>query len=440
MAPHRTYHDQWHGWRVNRAVLAAWFGIALMVACTPNKGGDTAANGTPDDANSAVGGLQPGNGNNVVDSNGTVVQQPNGPAIAYRGRFEYETDSPNVPIMSWPGTEMLFGFRGSQLSVSLAATDPATYDGVGQAIYMAYAVDGGNTQTLKLSASKSDYVLAQSLAAGQHTVRLAKMTEAQLGRVWFYGATTDGAMTYTPPVSGRRLEFIGDSGTAGYGTLGKAPCSFSAATENADVAYPAVVGRALNAEARNISYSGKGLIQNRDVQNDSYKTMPILWQWASPREDANIQDPNWDFNQWKPQAVVATVSGNDVYASIPTQDMFNTKVGGFIKSLRAAYPQAVLFFGVSPMLRSNDPRTGQRTSAIANLKNTLTAANDPNVSFIELPQDNGFFGTNCGTDCTATDPTCLGSVCVGCDSHMTPYTQRLVADAIVSALKARLKW
>lgn len=440
MALQQPQNDRLRGLRRTLTLLTAMGGIALAAACTTNKGSDSAPTTSTGDTNAAIGN-EPGDGNGAIaDSNGVAAQQPNGPAIALRGRFQYEVGSPNVPIMSWPGTEIVFGFRGSKLTVSLAATDPATYDGAAQAIYMAYAVDGGNTQTLKLSASKSDYVLAQNLAAGQHTVRLAKMTEAQLGRVWFYGATSDGALTYTPPASGRKLEFVGDSGTAGYGTLGTAPCSFSAATEDADVAYPAVVGRALNAESRNISYSGKGLIQNRDVVNDAYKTMPVLWQWSSPREDDNVQDPNWDFSQWKPQAVIAVVSGNDVYASIPTQSMFDAKVGGFIKSLRAAYPQAVLFFGVSPMLRSNDPRTGQRTTAIASLKSTIAAANDANVVFIELPQDNGFFGTNCGTDCTATDPTCLGSVCVGCDSHMTPYTQSLVANAIVSTLRAKLKW
>ena len=57
----------------------------------------------------------------------------------------------------------------------------------------------------------------------------------------------------------RRLLFIGDSITAGYGVL----CNDSAApftpdTESAYHTYAAVAARALNADAHVIAYSGKG--------------------------------------------------------------------------------------------------------------------------------------------------------------------------------------
>ena len=379
----------------------------------------------------------PGAAGGVANANdGAAAADANGAAIVYHGRFDLVTD-PNLPTMSWPGTEMVFGFLGSKLTVTLGAPDPATYSGVTQGLFMAYAVDGGNTQPIQLAAAPTPYVLAQNLPQGQHFVRLAKMTEAQFGRVMFYGATTDGTMTYTPPASTRRLEFVGDSGTAGYGELGTYPCTFTTTTENGDAAYPALVGRLLGAEVHNISYSGKGLVQNRDVVNDAYKTMPILWQRTMPLDDPYVL---WDANQWRPQAVVATVSGNDVYASIPTQAIFAQKIDGFATALRAAYPQALILFTVSPMLRTNDPHPGQRATIISYLQAAVAQAADANVQYLAVAQDNGFNGSNCATTgCDASDANCLGS-CLGCDDHMYPPTHAIVADTIATALKSKLGW
>jgi lysophospholipase L1-like esterase len=428
------------------AGMAAALALAGAWSCTDKKGADAGSAGGDADIGTDPG-TGTGTGGGAGDANGragngnAAAQQPNGPAIAFRGRFDTVTNA-NVAGMSWPGTEMAFGFRGTRLSVTLEAPDKGSYDGAAQALYMAYAVDGGNAQVLKLATGKSDYVLAQSLPEGQHTVRLAKMTEDQIGRVLYHAVATDGAMTYTPPVSGRRIEFVGDSGTAGYGALGTYPCSFSSATESADVAYPALVGRLLDAEVHNCSYSGKGLLENRDYVGDAEKTLPVLWQRTLPRDDPYVL---WDANAWRPQAVIALVSGNDVYHGgagvVPSQEQFTQKVGGFIKQLRAAYPQALLMFGASPMLRSNDPGVGQRATAIARLKATVAAAGDANVQFIDLPQDNGFNGNNCGdANCLLeANSTCLGS-CTGCDSHPTPYTHSLVASSIAATLKAKLRW
>ncbi len=57
----------------------------------------------------------------------------------------------------------------------------------------------------------------------------------------------------------RRLLFIGDSITAGYGVLcNDSVGPFSPETESAFHAYAAVAARALEADAHVIAYSGKG--------------------------------------------------------------------------------------------------------------------------------------------------------------------------------------
>jgi hypothetical protein len=79
-----------------------------------------------------------------------------------------------------------------------------------------------------------------------HSVVLRKRTEALFGVVTFRGFAVAGASEaesfFIPAVkvaradgardSSRRIEFVGDSISCGYGIEGHPPCPFTAATEN----------------------------------------------------------------------------------------------------------------------------------------------------------------------------------------------------------------
>jgi hypothetical protein len=81
-----------------------------------------------------------------------------------------------------------------------------------------------------------------------HSVVLRKRTEALFGVVTFHGFAVAGASSgddgerfFIPAVKAamrpkalesRRIEFVGDSISCGYGIEGHPPCPFTAATEN----------------------------------------------------------------------------------------------------------------------------------------------------------------------------------------------------------------
>ncbi len=66
--------------------------------------------------------------------------------------------------------------------------------------------------------------------------------------------------TQPPQPRDRRLLFIGDSITAGYGVLcNDTAAPFAAETESAYHTYAAVAARALDADAHVIAFSGKGV-------------------------------------------------------------------------------------------------------------------------------------------------------------------------------------
>lgn len=358
----------------------------------------------------------PVNTNNTVVSPNVVVPLPQGANVRFIGRTDTVTDAAG-PMLSWPGSQIVVGFTGTQLTADLAEVDRATYAGARVNNYFLVTTETGATSRIKLSNTAQSYVVATGLAPGQHQIALTKLTEAQIGRVQWLGAKTDGALTFTTASPNRRLEFIGDSGTAGYGSGGAFPCTFSAATEDASVAYPAVVGALLGAEVNNLSFSGKGLVQNRDMVNDSYKTLPILWQRTLPNdEDERPYNPNG----WLPQAVVMTIGGNDFRSQVLSQSVFNAKVIAFIKQVQKLYPGVHVYLGLSPMLR-NDSHPTQRESGLAYAQAAVTSMADSHVHYIDIPRD-------------------LGANGYGCDQHMTPATHRAVAASIAQVLKVQLGW
>ena len=370
--------------------------------------GATTQNGNPNTGATA------GNGNAATDPQ-VVVPAAQGANVRYMGRVD--GSDANGPIISWPGSQIIIGFNGTALTVDLLEMDQASYSGAAVDNYFSVTIDNVASTRIKLSHTATSYLVASALPKGQHQVVLTKLTEGQMGRVQYLGSKTDGTLTFTTAAPTRRLEFIGDSGTAGYGAGGTFPCTFSAATEDASVAYPAVVGSLLSAEARNLSYSGKGLVQNRDMVNDSYKTLPVLWVRTLPN-DENVT--TYNPNGWVPQAVVMTIGGNDFYNQVLDQNTFNATVIAFIKKVQAQYSGVHVYLGVSPMLR-DDNHPNQREDGIAYAQAAVTSMADSHVHYVALPAD-------------------LGTNGYGCDEHMTPATHKVTANAIVQTLKAQLGW
>ncbi|RYF37748.1 MAG: hypothetical protein EOO38_25760, partial [Cytophagaceae bacterium] len=257
--------------------------VLLLTACpgpSTNAAGnrpDAADSNRPTaDSNARVPDTGPADANQATQ----IPPAAQGEAIRLIGRFD--VSNPNNPTMGWPGSQIVIGFIGTRLSVTLSVPRQGFYAGSPNNSFVSVSVDGGALTSYEIKTGTQTYTFANALTSGQHTVVISKRTEAQIGLIQFIGAQTDGNLTFTPAPLGRRIQVVGDSGPAGYGTDGMNPCGFTSKTENADLAFPAVAGRLLNAEVHNLSYSGKGIVQNRDMQNDAYKTLAVLWERTLP--------------------------------------------------------------------------------------------------------------------------------------------------------------
>lgn len=87
-------------------------------------------------------------------------------------------------------------------------------------LYLCVYVDGNEEpQRILVTPSKKSYTLASGLTKGFHTVRVAKSSEIYDGQIRIVSVASEGFYT-APEKSNFKIEFIGDSITAGYGALG----------------------------------------------------------------------------------------------------------------------------------------------------------------------------------------------------------------------------
>ena len=135
----------------------------------------------------------------------------NDPGIQYVGRFDQTT--PTAPAFDWSHSCIRAKFQGTSCWVLLG----------GISKYFDVYVDGTNTESIMSDNSGVETLpVASGLSNGVHTVAIYRRDEAGKGLNTFQGFILDSgtALIAPDPPPFRRMEFIGDSYTCGYGVLG----------------------------------------------------------------------------------------------------------------------------------------------------------------------------------------------------------------------------
>jgi Carbohydrate esterase 2 N-terminal/GDSL-like Lipase/Acylhydrolase family len=254
------------------------------------------------------------------------------PNIAYIGRFD--RSDPKQPVFMYSGCTIRTVFTGSSVEAVLRDEELKNF--------FAVIVDG-RLSVLATNRPDGAYVLAQGLPSGRHTLEIIRRTEWHGGNTTFAGLRIDPDATLLPPqVSTRRIEFIGNSYTSGYGNEGtNRDEHFSYATENSYLSFGALTARALHAEALFVCRSGIGMVQSYDGNTEF--NMPRLYDEVVQKREATA----WDFSLFQPQLVVIDLSDND-YAKPLDRDAFINAYLRFLVRLRGHYPRAKIVCVVGP--------------------------------------------------------------------------------------------
>lgn len=272
------------------------------------------------------------------------VIPPTHSAIRYIGRVDKK--DPQVFLFDWPGVSIDCIFTGEVIGVRIEG---------GEKNYFNIFIDG---KPVSIVIAPRDTILyfRPPIPKERHAFLLTKRTEAEMGIARFYGfiPDKDGTIFPTNRETERRIEFIGNSITCGYGTEGdNRDESFRPDTENNYKSFAAILTRTFSAEAHYIAHSGRGVVRNygdEKTESDKNETMPGRYN----RTLDNHPMEQWDFNQWKASCVVINLGTNDFSTTPhPNKDSFLHAYKELIKQVRKTHGDVPVFCVVGPMI--NEP-------------------------------------------------------------------------------------
>jgi sialidase-1 len=278
------------------------------------------------------------------------------PAFHWTGRRAADPDSGAVSF-DFPGvTATLSAIGASFFTLEFAATCP------GQTIRFESAVDAAPLVT-NASGSFWLYTAPRNVTvssgldpSANHTLRMRLATEARNGgcgaagpdpnsTVVFAGVWTDGTPLPAPATgtaAQRKIEFVGDSITAGAADAPNPGCpSMPAVQDPSQAASLGYICPSLNAECSIVAISGDTVLTPNPpiIYQQQKPPLPVVYNRTHSYIAATgSADTTWDFSSWVPDAVVVNLGTNDVAA-----ENFNADYSGSLASfiLQIAGPQGV---------------------------------------------------------------------------------------------------
>lgn len=249
----------------------------------------------------------------------------------YEGRFDFSDT--NAPVAIWQASRISLDFEGGSLGL--------LFDGAKGQCFFNAQVDGSNTVVEIREGIPPQPKTFSGLGKGRHHLTLFKRSEASAGTVRFRGVEVgNGAKIWAtkPPAYKLKIEFIGDSITAGAcNEDGSIDQWDNRRTHNAASSYAAMTAEAFAADHRNIAVSGMG-ISTGWVQPKAGE----VWDRIYP----NPTSPHADLTKWTPQIVFVNFGENDDSYSRSRGQPFPTNyTDGYValvRAIRKAYPDACI--------------------------------------------------------------------------------------------------
>jgi hypothetical protein len=268
-----------------------------------------------------------------------------------------------------PGAYFKTKFTGTLCKLNVDVS-PLTGASVSSANYptILYSIDGGAFTRYQLASSDTQITLGTGLSAGTHTLELHFVgifwnsndrwtTPAMVLRLT--GLVLAGA-TAAPSLYPGRAVVYGDSLGEGWEVLAS---GVSVVNEDSSLAFPAMVGRALETEYGVVCFAGQGYVTSVSTANvPALSSSWDLYYAGTSRLSAGLFSP-------APDWIISAHGTNDL-----------SSVAAIVTSLAAAWrtaaPSAKIAFAVPP---------GQaRQSEIAS---GVTAAADANVKLVDVAED-----------------------------------------------------
>jgi len=300
----------------------------------------------------------------VCFANAFAANTPATGLYTIEGRTEITNDQKIILIGS--ASSVGFKFSGNTCNLSLQAVD--TWEHYN---FVVFELDGKYLRRQRIESTAGSYTITAN-ETGIHTLRIFKATEAANGNLVFSGATAQKLLPMDA-LTGKKIEFIGDSITCGMGNDLEIPCNTGQWFDqhSAYFAYGPVAARGLQTRMLLSSVSGYGMYRN---WNDEHIEQPVL-----PDVYDNLYlnlDASKKFNStYNPDIVTICLGTNDLSDGDGTKPRlpfdaakFTNAYIAFIDKVYKQSPNARIVLLNSPMV------SGERNMVLVKCLNAVAAA------------------------------------------------------------------
>ncbi|MBO7580282.1 MAG: lipase [Bacteroidaceae bacterium] len=339
-------------------------------------------------------------------STNTDLFHPTDTNIQYIGRIE--DSDPNFIKFTYPGVQIRTGFTGTRLEMMCKLRSG----------YFMAEIDGG--EPFKISFLGNTVVnLARNLKDGTHQAIVTYIGEGYENVPEFHGFFVDKGKTLAPaaPLPSRKIEFIGNSITCGYGIEANSEADhYEDETANFYYTYAARTARNLDAQAVVVARSGIGVYRSYNGPKTGDK---VNMNTEYPYTLLYNNKYEWDFSRYTPDLVCINLGTNDT----STQGADSTLlVNGFkqlYRQVRSHYPNAKIVLLCGCMMSGDQLRSAQQ-------------ALDTTVAYAHQQGDKEVYRF----DFTPHD----GSLGYGADWHPSMRQHEKMANELTPYLKKLMNW
>ena len=321
--------------------------------------------------------------NKTFPQKGTFVSPAN-PRIIYTGRISFT--NPERPAWNYPGVQIIAAFEGT--SLRMMAKPRSGY-------FMAQ-IDEAEPFKVAFRGERDSVVsLATALPDSRHTVRLMYIIEGYEMYPEFWGFLLDEgrSLAEPPALPSRKIEFVGNSITCGYGNEGYDKFEhFEYETENHYYSYASITARSLGAQHWVVARSGIGAYRNYNgpKTGNPESNMPVQYEYTGYalhpgfRQEATFLSEKWNFSRYQPDVVCVNLGTNDL--STNNYDLTLLKQGyqKLYQMVREHNPQAKIVLLTGSMLYNQEQREAQQL--LNEVMNEARQAGDKEVFRFDMTQ------------------------------------------------------
>ena len=274
--------------------------------------------------------------------------------FAYTGRTSH-TYKPGAVAWTYPGVQIRCTFSGTSVQMK---TNP-------DCGYFMVEIDSMAPHKVQVMKGSNITLLGKDLPEGEHSLTLTYLIEGHAKKPTFYGLLLDDGcdLGERPVLPERRIEFIGNSITCGYGNEGlNKNDHFDYATENHYYSYASITARNLEAQHWVVARSGIGAYRNygEPKTGSPGSCMPVQYEYTgyawNPdfRNQPTLLGEKWDFSRYQPDVICINLGTNDLSTNNYDLQLLRLGYQKLLKMAREHNPKAKIVFLTGSMLYNQE--------------------------------------------------------------------------------------